>query len=51
MATMSKGTLIGALDPFIAASALLLGCPVVTHNTRHFEAVDGLQVIDWHLQP
>ena len=45
-----KGKPIGALDPFIAASALVLGCPVVTHNTRHFEAVDGLQVIDWHIE-
>ena len=46
-----KGRPIGALDPFIAATALVLGCPVVTHNTRHFETIDGLQVIDWHLEP
>ena len=45
-----KGRPIGALDPFIAATALVLGCPVVTHNIRHFEAIDGLQVIDWHLE-
>ena len=44
------GRPIGAFDPFIAASALILGCPVVTHNTRHFGAVEGLQVIDWHLE-
>lgn len=45
-----KGRPIGAIDPFIAASALVLGCPVVTHNIRHFNAVDGLEVIDWHLE-
>lgn len=50
-ATLSrKGTPIGVIDPFIAASALVLGCPVVTRNTRHFEAVDGLHVINWHLE-
>ena len=42
------GRPIGAFDPFIAATALELGCPLVTRNTRHFEAIDGLQVIDWH---
>lgn len=50
-ATLSrKGKRIGLIDPFIAASALVLGCPVVTRNTRHFEAVDGLRVINWHLE-
>lgn len=43
-----QGRTIGAIDPFIAATALVLGCPVVTHNVRHFEMIDGLQVIDWH---
>ncbi|MCE2971679.1 MAG: type II toxin-antitoxin system VapC family toxin [Burkholderiales bacterium] len=37
-----------AIDPFIAATALVLGCPVVTRNTRHFEAIDGLRILDWH---
>lgn len=45
-----QGRPIGAIDPFIAATALVLGCPVVTHNVRHFEIIDGLQVIDWHLE-
>ena len=45
-----QGRTIGAIDPFIAATALVLGCPVVTHNVRHFEIIDGLQVIDWHLE-
>lgn len=46
-----RGRTVGAIDPFIAATALVLGCPVVTHNVRHFEIIDGLQVIDWHLEP
>lgn len=46
-----RGRNIGAIDLFIAATALVLGCPVVTHNVRHFEFIDGLQVIDWHLEP
>ena len=45
-----RGLPIGAIDPFIAATALVLGCPVVTRNVRHFEIIDGLQVIDWHLE-
>jgi predicted nucleic acid-binding protein len=46
-----KGRPIGPHDPFIAATALVLGCPVVTRNTRHFKLVDGLEVIDWHQDP
>ncbi len=42
-----KGKPAGAIDPFIAATALVLGFALVTHNTRHFEQVDGLHVIDW----
>lgn len=32
-------------DAWVAATALELGCPVVTHNRRHFEIVPGLQVL------
>ena len=46
-----QGRTIGAIDPFIAATALVFRCPVVTRNVRHFEIIDGLQVIDWHLAP
>ena len=45
-----KGQPAGAIDPFIAATAMVLGCPVVTHNRRHFEAIAGLEVIDWHVE-
>ena len=42
-----KGRTTDLIDPFIAATALELDCPVVTHNVRHFEPIDGLTVIDW----
>lgn len=45
------GRNVGVIDPFIAATALSLGCPVVTRNVRHFELIDGLKVIDWHFEP
>ena len=32
-------------DAWIAATALWLACPVVTHNRRHFEDIPGLEVI------
>jgi tRNA(fMet)-specific endonuclease VapC len=49
------GRLIGALaragrtlamaDSWIAATALVLDIPLVTHNRRHFEGITGLTVI------
>lgn len=50
-ATLDRhGRPIGAIGPFIAATAFVLGCPVVTRNVRHFEIIEGLQVINWHLE-
>jgi tRNA(fMet)-specific endonuclease VapC len=34
-------------DLFIAATALVHGLIVVTHNTRHYARVPGLTVVDW----
>ena len=31
----------------IAAHALVLGLPLVTHNARHFKRVPGLKLEDW----
>lgn len=45
-----KGRPSDAIDPFIAATALVMKCPVVTHNTRHFKTIKGLEVIDWHVE-
>ena len=44
-----RGVPIGAMDPFIAATALQLGLPIVTHNTSHFMRTTGLEVLDWYI--
>jgi tRNA(fMet)-specific endonuclease VapC len=41
------GTPIGANDLWIACHALAEQATLVTHNTREFERVAGLQVEDW----
>ena len=45
----TKGTPIGAYDLQIAAIALANNLTLVTHNTREFGRVDGLQVEDWEV--
>lgn len=42
-----KGTPIGNMDMLIAAHAKSENLIVVTHNTREFERVEGLQLEDW----
>ena len=42
-----QGTPIGPNDLMIAATALVHGAVVVTHNTREFSRVDGLKIDDW----
>ncbi len=37
----------GEVDAMIAAVALVHQANLVTHNTRHFENIEGLRVIDW----
>ncbi|WP_296666712.1 MULTISPECIES: PIN domain-containing protein [unclassified Treponema] len=44
-----KGNKIGANDLFIAAAALNKGAVLVTHNTREFIRIDGLQLDDWNI--
>ena len=46
----SLGTLIGGNDMLIAAHAKALNLILVTHNTREFERVEGLQIEDWALE-
>jgi tRNA(fMet)-specific endonuclease VapC len=41
------GTRIGDLDSLIAAHALSLELTLVTHNTREFRRVPGLDLEDW----
>ncbi|MCI0488425.1 MAG: type II toxin-antitoxin system VapC family toxin [Blastocatellia bacterium] len=40
-----KGRPIQTADAWIAATALLHGIPLVTHNGKHYASVDGLTVI------
>lgn len=40
-----NGRPIAAADAWIAATALYLGVPLITHNRKHFIGVDGLTVI------
>lgn len=44
-----KGTPIGNMDMLIAAHAKSENLIVVTHNTKEFERVEGLQLEDWYL--
>jgi tRNA(fMet)-specific endonuclease VapC len=41
----SSGHPIEAPDAWIAATALWAGCPLITHNRRDFEHIEGLTVI------
>src|SRR3982751_975241 len=42
-----KGRMIGGMDLLIAAHAVSLNVPVVTHNVREFTRVPGLRVETW----
>ncbi len=46
-----QGNRIEAEDAMIAATAMALGMTLVTGNTKHFERVKGLRVVDWEHQP
>ncbi|MBN8493314.1 MAG: type II toxin-antitoxin system VapC family toxin [Burkholderiales bacterium] len=45
------GTPVGELDTQIAAHALAEGLTLVTHNTRHFDRVPDLKLVDWMAEP
>ena len=42
-----QGTLIGANDMWIAATALVHGLPLVTRNAEEFRRVGGLEVLSY----
>ncbi len=42
-----QGTLIGANDLWIAATALAHDTPVVTHNTSDFERIPELEIVEY----
>jgi tRNA(fMet)-specific endonuclease VapC len=46
----TKGMPIGGNDLMIAAIALANGLILVTHNTREFSRVAGLQIEDWEAE-
>lgn len=41
------GNAIGPNDMLIASIALVHGATLITHNTREFSRVRGLQIEDW----
>ena len=43
----SRGQLIGSADILIAAYCLVNGYVLVTRNTKDFERIDGLKIVDW----
>jgi tRNA(fMet)-specific endonuclease VapC len=45
-----SGTPIGSNDLMIAAIALANGLTLITHNTREFGRIAGLQVEDWEVE-
>jgi tRNA(fMet)-specific endonuclease VapC len=44
---LDQGTPVAAIDLMIAATVLVHGLTVVTHNTQHFSKVAGLNIEDW----
>jgi tRNA(fMet)-specific endonuclease VapC len=47
----ARGVIIGPYDLQIAAIALAQNLTLVTHNTREFGRVPGLQIEDWQTIP
>ena len=47
VALRRRGCPTGGIDALIAATALANDAILVTHNTRHYENIDGLTLDDW----
>jgi tRNA(fMet)-specific endonuclease VapC len=47
---LRKGEPIGPYDTLIAAHARSINAILISHNTREFTRVDGLEVEDWELE-
>ncbi|WP_207401746.1 PIN domain-containing protein [Psychrobacter pygoscelis] len=43
----SKGTPVGPYNIKIAGTALAHNATLVTHNTKEFNRIDGLKLVDW----
>ena len=46
---LHKGRTIEDNDIYIAATAMVNDCVLVTANTGHFERVEGLQFVNWRI--
>jgi tRNA(fMet)-specific endonuclease VapC len=46
-ALAQRGEPIEDPDLLIAATALAVGAPLVTHNLSHFQRIPGLRLLDW----
>ena len=44
---LDRGQVVPGMDLLIAATALVHGLVMVTHNTKHFIDIPGLNVEDW----
>jgi predicted nucleic acid-binding protein len=42
-----SGTMVDDADLLIAAQCIANGYVLVTHNTRHFNRIKGIKIIDW----
>lgn len=42
-----QGLIVGDFDILIAVTARHYGLTVVTHNTKHFSKMPGVQCVDW----
>lgn len=41
------GHKIDTIDCLIGSTALIYGLTVVTHNSKHFDRIPGIKVVDW----
>jgi tRNA(fMet)-specific endonuclease VapC len=46
---LDRGIVVGELDVFIAATALIHNLTLVTHNTADYQHIPNLQIVDWLL--
>jgi tRNA(fMet)-specific endonuclease VapC len=44
---LRRGTVVNAVDLMIAAVAVAHDLTLVTHNTKHFQVIPGLRLVDW----
>ena len=42
-----RGRPIEDADLFIAAFCIVIGCTLVTNNEKHFDGIDGIQIVNW----